>query len=105
MQISCPLQPRDHTGDRATGQARDRAQIAAGHRPAVTEQVEALVIRWAEPQALRDRVVKQHYRRAVLARQPPHDLPSQFLLALACSPHRISSHMFQYSLVTKLSAK
>src|SRR5260370_38027852 len=49
-QVSRPLQPRDHTGDSATGQAGYRAQITAGHRPALTQQIEALVIRWAQPQ-------------------------------------------------------
>jgi hypothetical protein len=67
-QISSPLQPRDHTGDRATSQASDRAQIAAGRRTTVAQQVEAFVIGWAQPQALRDSVVKQHHGGAVPAR-------------------------------------
>ena len=44
-EVSGPLQPRDHTGDRATGQASDRGRLAAGNRPALAQQVEALVIR------------------------------------------------------------
>jgi hypothetical protein len=57
-QVSSSLQPRDYTADRTTGQACDRAQIAASHRPALAQQVEALVISWTKPQALRDRMVK-----------------------------------------------
>jgi hypothetical protein len=45
-QVSSPLQPRDHPGNRATGQASDRAQIAASHRSAFSQQIEALVIGW-----------------------------------------------------------
>ena len=57
-QVSSSLQPRDYTGDRATGQASDRAQIAASHRPALAQKVETLVIGWTQPKALRNHVVK-----------------------------------------------
>jgi hypothetical protein len=57
-QVSGPLQPGNHTSNRATSQAGDRAQVAASHRAALAQQVEALVIGWAQPEALRDRVVK-----------------------------------------------
>jgi hypothetical protein len=91
--VSSSLQPRDHSGDRATRQASDRTEIAPSHRSPLAQQVEALVIGWTEPEALGDRVVKQHYRCAVLARQSANDLVGQLVLALACSPHRIRSYV------------
>jgi len=85
------LQPRHHTGNRATRQAGDRDQLATGHLPALAQHVEALEIRWAQPEALRDRVVKEHRRSAVSTRQPPDDRLDQLRLVLACNSHRIRS--------------
>ena len=101
-QVSGPFHSRDNTSDCATGQASDRTQITAGHRPTVAQQVEALVIRWAQPQTLCDCVVKQHHRGAVPARQPPDDFLDQFVLGAAGSFHQIS---LQFRLVSKLSTK
>jgi hypothetical protein len=67
-QVSRALKPRNHTGDRTTCESSNRTKIATGHGPAVAQQVEALVIRWAEFQALRDRVVKQDDRSAMPTR-------------------------------------
>lgn len=47
--VSRSLQSRDYPGDRATSHASDRGQLAADHRTALAQQVEALVIRWAQP--------------------------------------------------------
>jgi len=72
--------PRDDTRNRTGGQVRDRGQVAAGHRPAFAQQVEALVIRWTQTQPLGDRLMKQHDRDAVSADKPPDDLIAQLTL-------------------------
>jgi hypothetical protein len=91
-QISRPLQPRDYTRNRAGGQVRDRGQVAAGQRPALAQQVKALVIRWTQTQSLGDRLVKQHGRNAVSAHQPPDDLIGQLTLSFPSgSAHRVCS--------------
>ena len=104
-QVSGPHQPRHHTSDRATGQVSNRGQVAAGHGPALAQQVEALVIRWTQTQALRDRVVKQHRRNAVSAHQPSDDLFGQLTLPLGCSSVRRRSHGGDNSLLDKLFTK
>jgi len=50
--ISSLLQSRNDASNRTGGQASDCRQFAAGYRTSLTQQVEALVISWAQPQAL-----------------------------------------------------
>src|SRR5258707_2449508 len=100
--MSGSFQPGDYTGNRAAGQASNRGQLAAGHRLVLAQQIEALVVCWAQPQALRDRMVKQHHRSAVPTHQPSDDLVGQVMLVLA---YRFRLIRFHNRLVNKLTGK
>ncbi len=96
-QKSSSLQPCDHTGHCSRGQASDRGQFAGGDRlsggdpPTFTQQIEALMVRWTQPQTFSNSLMKQHHRSAVSSRQPPDDLFDQLLIAFARSFHLASS--------------
>jgi hypothetical protein len=62
-----PLQPRDHPGDRAAGQAGDRGELTGGHRGPLPEQVQALEVGGAQPEAIGEGMVEQHGGGAVPA--------------------------------------
>jgi hypothetical protein len=66
--VSGAFESRDYPSDRAAGQASNCAEVATGHWPALAQQIEAFVIGWPQPEALRNSMVEQHHRRTVSAR-------------------------------------